>query len=65
MRRALDIPGTLTVIEPKRGALSAATSMADAAHDPRTANQLHRHPTLPNHAGPKPYLLAQTRGARS
>jgi hypothetical protein len=62
VRRAHDVPGTLRVIEPKRGALSAASGMADAALNPRAADQLPRHPTLPDHAGPKPYLLAQTRG---
>ena len=30
MRRALDIPGTQDAIEPKRGALSAASGMAAA-----------------------------------
>jgi hypothetical protein len=64
VRRALDVPGTLNVIEPKRGALSEASGMADAANDTRAADQLPRHATLPNHAGSKPYLQSSdTRGA--
>ena len=52
VRRARDVTGTLTVTEPKRGRLPAAPRyVPDPAPRPRTTEALHRHGTLPNHAG--------------
>jgi hypothetical protein len=54
----MDVTGTLTltltvtVTEPKRGRLPAAPRYApDPAPRPGTTDPLHRHGTLPNHAG--------------
>ena len=52
VRRAREVTGTLTVTEPKRGRLPAAPRyVPDPAPRPRTTEALHRHGTLPNHAG--------------